>query len=519
MATRQLSGKTTDGQLATAVDSAGPDPLAAAVSSLGEFLRTVPISTAVQVVTGGLLAAGKAPAEQSPEVVKPAVVNPAVVNPDATGPRMPAAPAAARDTAAGPRTPAAPSAARDTGPAPTAAAKVDTPQRPALPIIGQLTDHAQLAVYYQLGAQELSLDLNGVVVDKELDARARQWLDRINRWAADFATTKAEKISDADTLLTKQLFDEGARIRRDIRAAREDSVRAAGVAFAKEVETIVAEVAAVLETLTPHIKDLERAAFQADDSSTLAAIVEYLGNAFTIGLALDEIARDIGEATGAAQAYQLPAISKWVKALGYVNVGLAALGLALSVKDEIWEIGRTELDDALRKINLAAGAFSSATTLAGLPGIMTIWAAVYLVPMTKACGVMAQRISQFTHEENELWVELVGAPLRMAVELGGEEMWKFMREVMRASDLEQVPTPSSTVRAYFVEHRRGLDAGVGAPTSAARLPVTGLPFFKRVAEDDLREWVFAHRDQVWTLLYGRIIPPQAPGVTGARRSG
>jgi hypothetical protein len=379
-----------------------------------------------------------------------------------------------------------------------APAKEDKPE----PIFGwfsdePLTDHLQLAAYYRLGAIQVTEGLKGIQADKDLAKRAQEWVDEINSWAEYYEGTKGQKISDEELRRTHQLFDIGAGIRKDIEWVADEPARAERRRAAERAEALAAEV----EKLAPKMAETARAAFKAGDESLLASIADIVGNVTDIGLGIHELSREITKSIMEARGVELPAVGKYTEALGKLNKGLAAINLALSLAGEK---GKTELDEGLREVGIAAGAFSSLGTLAGLPAHMGLYANLYLVPLTKACIAGIQRIAEYVHEENKAWIELYGQPGNYAVEPGGQPMWQFMVQVMKVKDESQMPTPSDSVADYFVEHRDAFNAGVGGTT---KMPVSGW-WSKSLDKDEFRRWLFYRRKQVWAMLYGSIKVPR-----------
>jgi hypothetical protein len=384
-----------------------------------------------------------------------------------------------------------------------------TPPRPPRPSVpgpwgDDLVTAEQLAAYYRMGAASILDDIKGLRPSKDLDERARLWVEEVQALADALAAGKQRPLTQADVTRWETMADEAMPLRTEIDKLRkqrqweaDEPARQAARAAAAEAKRVADEAL----KLAPKIDDTARMAFKSGDESLLTTLADITGNITDIGLGIHELARQIAEKAAEATGAQLAPVGKYTEALNKLNKGLAAINLALSLAGEK---GKTELDEGLRWVGISAGAFSSLGTLVGLPAHMGLYANLYLVPLTKACIAGVQRIAEYVHIENKSWVELTGEPGNYFVEPGGKPMWDFMIKVMKAERAADVPTPASAVADYFVDHAGSFKAGI---KGHAGIPTTGW-IWKDLDTGAFQGWIFAHRRQVWAMLYGHMSVPR-----------
>lgn len=360
----------------------------------------------------------------------------------------------------------------------------------------EITDPKGLAAYFRWAGTTVLEDLKDAKVDDQLDTRAREWADEVHSWAEFYAASTATTLTDEDRRRAHERIDEGAKLREEIRWVADAPKRAELRRAAAEAEALAEEV----RKLAPRMADTARAAFKAGDEDLLASLADITGNVTDIGLGIHELSRKIAETVASTKGIELPAVSKYTGALDKLNKGLATINLALSLTGEK---GKTELDEGLRWVGIAAGAFSSLGTIVGLPAHMGLYANLYLVPLTKACIAGVQRIAEYIHEENKSWVELFGEPGNYNVEPGGKPMWQFMVAVMKSAKETDVPKPPEAVVEYLDDHQDAFEAGVGQEA----MPTKGW-IFKSLDADALRGWIFHRRKQLWAMLYGSMKVPR-----------
>ena len=349
------------------------------------------------------------------------------------------------------------------------------PPRPSVPGPWgtDLVTAEQLGAYYRMGASSMLGAVEGLQPGKALDERVRLWVDEVLALGDALSAGGPRPLTTADVERWETMADEAiplrgeiAELRRQRRWEADEPARGAARAAADEAERVAQEA----RRLAPKIDDTARMAFRSGDEGLLTSLADITGQITDIGLGIHELARAISEKAAEAIGAQLAPVGKYTQALSTLNKGLAAINLALSLTGEK---GKTELDEGLRWVGIAAGAFSSVGTLVGLPAHMGLYANLYLVPLTKACIAGVQRIAEYVHVENKSWVELTGAPGNYAVEPGGKPMWEFMVAVMRAGRAADVPAAPGSVAEYFVEHAGGFEAGVAGHEA---VPTSGLIF-------------------------------------------
>ncbi len=400
-------------------------------------------------------------------------------------------------------------------------------QQPSVPFIfGNLTTYDQLAAAARFGIAQVQEDLRDAPPGHSVHTRAAEWIEGLRAWLPYLQQQGTVPLTAAAAAQAQLHLDEGIAIREAIANARRAVVQ-------REMDRVIAEARAAAqqaERLKPHLNDSLRAAYRSGDSSTIASVASTIGTITDLTMGFHDLARQTTEYIASFRNIDIPAVGRYVTALNRLNRGLAAFNLAFSLKNiDIPAVGRyvtalnrlnrglaafnlafslnqteatTEIEEGMRQVNLAAGAFSSLGTLASLPAHMGLYANLYLVPLTTAIMGMMSRLTGYLQQENDIWAEVFGEPLRYGVEPGGRPMWQFMVSVMRAENAGAVPQISGEVAEYLFEHREALEAGSGE-----EVPTEGWWFWEDIHSDRARRWVFRKRDRLWAMFYGnRSVP-------------
>jgi hypothetical protein len=327
--------------------------------------------------------------------------------------------------------------------------------------------------------------------------RAEEWIAWIQFWepyldkqgsaalTPEAATKARDYIKDYVSIREAITAESDSRVRDELRRARQRAEDAAAEA----------------QKMKPKLDDALRDAFRTGDESMIEKVADVSGTALDIGLGFNEIARKISEQIAESHGLgELAPLSKFTEALDGLNKGLAAVNLAFALTGEK---KTTELEEGARWIGVASTAFASLVTLAALPAHMALYADLYLVPMTKAIIAQLGHVTELLHEENKQWVEFSGEPLYPGAEPGGEEMFKFMVDVMHASGPEGVPALPKEVQKFLYEHREALEAG-----AKEEVPTTGWWFWRDIDKKEAVDWVYYHRDRIWAMFYGSMKVPE-----------
>ena len=360
---------------------------------------------------------------------------------------------------------------------------------------GDLTTYAQLAAVARFGIGQVQADLRDAHAGHPVHARAAQWIAGLRGWLPYLQRQGSAQLTAGAAAQAGLHLEEGVAIRAAIADAQRAIVR-------REMNRVAARARAAArqaERLRPHLNDCLRAAFRSGDSSAIASVTGTIGSVVDIGLGFQTLARQSAEAAASLRRVDIPAVGRYVTALNSLNSGLAAFNLAFSLTQTQ---ATTQLEEGMRQVTVAAGAFSSLATLAGLPAHMGLYANLYLVPLTNAIMAGLSRLTVHLQRENDIWAAVFGAPGRFGVEPGGRPMWRFMVAVMRAGGAAGVPQISAEVAAYLVAHRAALEAGSGEA-----VPTSGWWFWRSLSTARARRWVFNNRDRVWAMFYGsRAVP-------------
>ena len=359
---------------------------------------------------------------------------------------------------------------------------------------GDLTTYEQLAAAGQFGIGQLQAAMRDAPAGRAVD-RAQEWIDGIEGWLPYLREQGEAPLTEAAVAQAELHFEEFTAAREGLEAAKRRAVRDQMARVAREARAAAREA----ERLKPHMDDCLRAAFRTGDSSAIADMSSTVGSVLDIGLGLHDLARESATAVMELADLDVPAVGRYVTALNRLNQGLAVLNLAFSLAQTQ---ATTRMEESMRQLTVATGAFSSLATLAGLPAHMGLYANLYLVPMTNAIMAGISRLTSLLQRENDIWVEITGDILRPDVEPGGRPMWDFMVQVMRVRSFLDMPAIPEAVDDYMVEHQDQIDAGTDST-----VPTSGYFRWESLTEDEAPAWIFNNRERLWAIFYGsRSVP-------------
>ena len=370
----------------------------------------------------------------------------------------------------------------------------ETPPSLTLEPFGELTTFAQLTAAAQLGIGQLQSDLRGAPAGPAVD-RAQEWVDGISAWLPYLRQQGDAPLTAAAVNQAQLNLEEWRACRQALQDARQAEVRREMARVASRAR----EAAREAERLQPHMNDCLRAAYRTNDSSAIADMASTVGSVLDISLGLHDLARESASAVLELADLNVPAVGRYVTALNQLNRGLAVLNLAFSLAQTE---ATTQMEESMRQLTVATGAFSSLATLAGLPAHMGLYANLYLVPMTTAIMNGISRLTGMLQRENDLWVEIIGDIARPDVEPGGRPMWDFMVQVMRLESMMDMPSVPEPVAEYMVAHRDQISAGVGET-----LPTSGYLWWVSLDTPEAESWIYSNRQRLWAIFYGsRSVP-------------
>lgn len=361
---------------------------------------------------------------------------------------------------------------------------------------GELTTYAQLAAAAQLGIGMLQTDLREAPAGPAAD-RAQEWVDGIGAWLPYLREQGEAPLTEAAVAQAELNLEEWRACREALAESKRAEVR-------RQMERVAAEARAAAqeaERLRPHLNDCLRAAYRTNDTGAIQSMASTVGSVLDIGIGLHDLARESATVVMELADLDVPAVGRYVTALNRLNQGLAVLNLAFSLAQTE---ATTQLEEGVRQMTVATGAFSSLATLAGLPAHMGLYANLYLVPMTNAIMAGIGRLTGLLQQENDLWVEIIGDIVRPDVEPGGRPMWDFMVQVMRLRSILDMPSIPEAVADYMVEHQDQISAGVGST-----LPTSGYFWWESLDTAEAEGWIYINRERIWAIFYGSRSVPEA----------
>lgn len=337
---------------------------------------------------------------------------------------------------------------------------------------------------------------------------AEQWIAGLQAWVPEMERRGDEPLTQFAAVQAAVWYEDLLRLRAESQAYK----RRRTEEELERARAAVAEAAARFEARRPELDDAMRRAFLKGDKDTMAAVANSVAAALSTGMALHELARDIAEALARVQGQEMPPVGRYVAWLDRINKVLAGASLIYSLAK-----GKppTELGTAINGLNTVANAFSAGSTLLGLAPHISLYATLYLAPLTEAVTAQLETIiSTHLHEFNVVAVELGESP-DMSHQPGGWPMYDFMIRVMQADDLEGVPWPvPKEAEKFLLEQRDLIQTG-----ARSELPTTGWWFWRALDPARVKSWIYDHRQALWAMLYGRMsVPsPKDAAARGARR--
>ena len=136
---------------------------------------------------------------------------------------------------------------------------------------------------------------------------------------------------------------------------------------------------------------------------------------------------------------------------------------------------------------------------------------LYITPATDACLTALEGLEDVARKVNrDLMKSGILDKVNWDLEPGkpnGKALYLFMLGVRGASGPDGVPQPvPSSVADFFVDNQEDLEAGSGVKSEKDEIPTTGAWFWKDVDQAKIAKWVFAHRDDLWAMFYGSLVP-------------
>ena len=373
---------------------------------------------------------------------------------------------------------------------------------------------AQLLLLSRLSISQLRRDLEDVLDNPELRAEAEEWilgLESSLPFMQRRATEPLDQFWTGQAVLWGKEFH---RLQAEIKASkRRKDERVIEARLARSQEKI-AEAEARIEEERLKLNEEIRMAFHEGDESTLAKIIDISGTVLDIGLSLHELTNMMREALVKLPEEEISLEVPFTQWLTRVNKFLAAVNLLYSVThlDAPTELGASE-----KGIEAVTGGFTSLITLFGLPAHMALYADLYLVPLTR---IVLERVDTLvTRHLQELNIVAVqtGFSVEMSTYPGGWPMFNFMVQVKRAHSPEDIPAIPKEVEKYFLDQRKLLQAGTlkftgegesEQPPIHSELPTTGWWFWRELDAGKIKDWIFAHRDELWILFFGDMPVPE-----------
>jgi hypothetical protein len=298
------------------------------------------------------------------------------------------------------------------------------------------------------------------------------------------------------------------------RAAQASEAAARAKAAEAELQALIDE----LEKLMPALRDVQRAKFRGGDEDGLLATADAIATVLDTSLAAKgaieqtlDVAADLRAWAGTARTSKtivdIAGKTRVVlDVLEKINKAWAAFQLARAAID-IVSGGKTESEGGRKAVAAMSTTISAGGTLLGASAGFTLYANLYIGPMTSAILSMLSKLEDMISKStNRAWIELGKFEyVNWSLEPGGRAMFDFMLKVMSASSASQVPQPPSAVDEYLVDYEDDFSAGVGE--SGGELPTEGWWLWEETDKSKIKSWAFKNRAHLWGMLYGAAKVP------------
>lgn len=398
----------------------------------------------------------------------------------ATGGRIAApAPAAAPVPAAGPVAPAAPVAA--------------APVTLAADYLGfevQIGSWAQIASFADVAIGFLQQELVEIPRPPSTP-EAQALIAQLREGAAGWRAMGEQPWSAFGVAQIHQWADEYRRVRTRLRSER----RSEATQVLRRAWARLGQQQRAIDEMQPRLQEEQRRAFATGDADRIAAVAEAVQSYASMGNQIGEIVTGIGGFLGT----ELPAVERLDGILGRIGT---VIENATRVRTLLFPgTPVTALDGAVGELHrLTAFAGGAATVLDAIP-LLGTYVNDYLVPLTDAIATrLGGLLTEHIHELNRAGTAM-GTGIDWSAEPGGEAMGRYMVQVMSAPDAGRVRTPDGTLSEYILglSDRFRSASGEAVPTSGVDLGVVDLRGLSGTA---FSGWVFRHREDLWSSLYG-----------------
>jgi hypothetical protein len=298
------------------------------------------------------------------------------------------------------------------------------------------------------------------------------------------------------------------------RAAQASEAAARAKTAGEDLQTLIDK----LDELLPVLRDVQRARFRGEDEDGLLATADAIATVLDTALAAKgaieqtlDVAADLRAFAGTARTSKtviaLAGKTRVVlEVLEKINKAWAAFQLARAAVDLV-SGSKTEMEGARKGVAAMSTVVSAGGTLLNASAGFTLYANLYIGPMTSAILSMLGKLEdQISKTTNRAWIELGRFEyVNWSLEPGGRPMFDFMLTLMRAASSSQVPEPPAAVDEYFVDNEDEFSAGVGS--KGGELPTEGWLFWEETDKSKIKRWAFKNRDHLWGMLYGAAKVP------------
>jgi hypothetical protein len=374
----------------------------------------------------------------------------------------------------------------------------------------------QLAAAGRLAVGELEHDMEDLDGASAAWGRADEWLETVKAWLPYLDTKPSESIETTIASQARRLLKEYGEIRRAIQEEKLTSLREAY----RRAERAAQAAADEAEALQPKLDDALRAAFRKGDSSAVKEAVSTVKGAISVGRNLRTLAFDISKELlklkppSGTQMYirqpwditkpirvEIVSVSKYTDMLTKLGRGLSVISMALTIADRSQRA--TEIEQGMKDLNDVLGVSTDlGSAVGGLAPHMSLMTTLYIKPVLKVITKQIGRLVDDLSDVNRTSVAVTGDLMYPGAEPGGQEMFDFMRIVMKADRADQTPMITGKVEEFFYGHRDKLEAG-----AEEEVPTSGWWLWEGLDTTQARQWVFDHRRRVWAMFYGSMNPP------------
>lgn len=390
---------------------------------------------------------------------------------------------------------------------------------------GEAKTLGELALSLRHAAEQMDAEIDDLAntdefKDLELWGQGDAWSHDAKGWSYWLERSGGDRLIQ-EPVLTPANLSVGtyAKILGEVWEHKADVLRQAH----RDAEFAAEEAAKQAESLADQYDDAWRLAFRSGSTSNIRKVFDNIKMTLSLARNLHTISSGFAKEVMALADLPVPRdvsvlhvpwdprrpirlevvnVNKYVNVARSLGRGLAAINIGLTLYGR-GEKKPTEAEQGVKDIQDTLSLVSDIGSFLALPPQVSLITTAYIKPALKVIAKELAVLINDLHGQNQVAVEVTGDLMYPNAEPGGEEMWEFMKKVMRASSKSDIPALEGSVETFFYKHKDKIEAG----TDWA-LPVSGWWLWEDLDLDYMDSYLYNHRKRIWALLYGSMKVPR-----------